>query len=880
MYCKSSTRKSRALKPTKGPLRGNLLPASVAGNCAAEIFLRVAIVILFGLTGFSQSTPPSANIENRVNSILGQMTLEEKIDLLGGVDDFFVRGVPRLNVPRLKMADGPLGVRNYGPATTMAGGIALAATWNPDLAERVGTEIGRDARAKGVHFLLGPGVNIYRAPMNGRNFEYFGEDPFLASRIAVGYIKGVQSQGVSATVKHFLGNNSEFDRHNVDSVIDERTLHEIYLPVFEAAVKEAHVGAIMDSYNLTNGLHMTQNGHLNRDLVKKEWGFNGIIMSDWTSTYDAIAAANSGLDLEMPSGKFLNRENLLPAIEQNKISVATIDDKVRRILRLAAQFGWLDRDQIDVSIPRYNRQGREVALQASRESMVLLKNEGLLLPLRKASVKSVAVIGPDSYPAVPDGGGSARVQPFTAVSFLEGMSNYLGPAIPVYYSRGVPALSEMAEATNFSTAATNGQPGLRVEYFESEDLEGMPLVSRVEKHVDFGPGHVFPEHTHSDRWIGYYVPQRPGVYDVFVESTGEDGGFYRLYVDGQLVFDNWQVNTAVMNYSSLQLETNTHKFVLEHHGRSGWLGTKLKLGIIAHDRVVDQQARMLAAKADVVIVAVGFDPETESEGADRTFRLPPGQEQLIQEMEAANKNVVVVITSGGAVDMRSFVDHVPAILQAWYPGQEGGTALAEILFGDVNPSGRLPVSFERQWEDNPVHDSYYPAAGTKRVVYKEGVFLGYRGYAHNGKKPLFPFGYGLSYTSFAYSNLSVAPGVTKGGSNNYWWSEIAFDVTNTGQREGAEVAQVYIADKHSKVERPPVELKGFVKVNLKAGEKRRVTLMLDKRALSYYDAGSRQWRSDPGDFQVLIGSSSENIQLRGWLTLAESATAANQSSLH
>src|SRR5438132_4858392 len=252
--------------------------------------------------GAAQTPASNAEVESRAESLLRQMTLEEKIDLLGGVDGFFTRGLPRLGIPRLKMADGPIGVRNFGPATTMAGGIALTATWDPALAERVGTEIGRDALAKGVHFLLGPGVNIYRAPMNGRNFEYFGEDPWLASRIAVGYIKGVQSQSVSATVKHFMGNNSEFDRHHTDSVIDERTMREIYLPVFEAAVKEASVGAIMDSYNLANGVHLTQNGYLNTDVAKNEWGFRGIIMSDWTSTYDGIAAANGGLDLEMPSG--------------------------------------------------------------------------------------------------------------------------------------------------------------------------------------------------------------------------------------------------------------------------------------------------------------------------------------------------------------------------------------------------------------------------------------------------------------------------------------------------------------------------------------------------------------------------------------------------
>src|SRR2546428_5597313 len=309
-----------------------------------KILSTILIVPLIGTLALidmkAQSLAPmNRDTENKVESILKQMTLEEKIDLLGGTEGFFIRDVPRLKLPRLKMADGPIGVRNFGPATAMAGGIALAATWNPTLAERVGAEIGRDARAKGVHFLLGPGVNIYRAPMNGRNFEYFGEDPFLASRIAVGYIKGVQSQGVSATIKHFMGNNSEFDRHNTDSVIDERTMREIYLPAFEAAVKEAHVGAIMDAYNLTNGAHMTESRHLNTDVLKKEWGFDGIMMSDWTSTYDAIAAANGGLDLEKPPGVFFNPNNFEPAIPQGKGSVATNDYKIKRLLGTAVRFG-------------------------------------------------------------------------------------------------------------------------------------------------------------------------------------------------------------------------------------------------------------------------------------------------------------------------------------------------------------------------------------------------------------------------------------------------------------------------------------------------------------------------------------------------------------
>src|SRR2546427_4284909 len=307
--------------------------------------------VLFSLFGFllavapiaaqTSATQSTTQIEQRVDSILSRMTLQQKIDMLGGVDDFYIRDFPDLNLPRLKMADGPLGVRNYGPATTMAGGISLAATWDPELAERVGAEIGHDARARGVHFMLGPGVNIYRAPMNGRNFEYFGEDPFLASRIAVGYIEGMQSQGVSATIKHFMGNNSEFDRHNTDSIIDERTMREIYLPMFEAAVKEADVCAIMDSYNLTNGAHMTQNGYLNTDVAKKEWGFRGIIMSDWTSTYDGIAAANGGLDLEMPSGGFINRKKLETPVQQSKISVLTVYDKNMRNLPTSVRVGWV-----------------------------------------------------------------------------------------------------------------------------------------------------------------------------------------------------------------------------------------------------------------------------------------------------------------------------------------------------------------------------------------------------------------------------------------------------------------------------------------------------------------------------------------------------------
>jgi len=821
-----------------------------------------------------------------VESILSQMTLEEKVDSVSGVDGFYVRGIPRLGVPRFRMADGPLGVRNFGPATAMAAGINLAATWDPALAERVGVQIGRDARAKGVHFLLGPGLNIYRAPLNGRNFEYMGEDPYLASRIAVGYIRGVQSQGVSATAKHFMANNSEFDRHSTDSVIDERTMREIYLPVFEAAVKEAHVGAVMNSYNLVNGSHLTQNRFLDSEILKKDWGFEGVLMSDWGSTYDGVAAANAGLDLEMPSGAFMNRAALLPAIQDGRVSVATIDDKVRRILRLAVKLHWLDRDQADATIPRYNVEGRRAALDAAREGIVLLKNDARLLPLDRHTIKSIAVIGPDAYPAVPVGGGSAGVRPFAAVSFLEGIANELGPGVSTYYHRGIPELSELAQNTNFTTAETGGSPGLLAEYFPNENLQGDPVVRRTDMHINFGAvsnaelGFIpatYAAGASSARWTGYYSAPSAGAYDLFVQSTGEAGGYYRVSVDSKLLLDNWTEARALVGFATTTLDAGMHKVVVEHHGRPSFLGTRFRFGIVRQGSYVDPAAEKMASTADAVVVAVGFSPETESEGADRTFRLPPGQDELIQRMAAANKRTIVVVTSGGAVDMNGWIDRVPALLEAWYPGQEGGTALAQILFGDANPSGRLPVTFERRWEDNPVHDSYYPDAGSKRVEYKEGVFVGYRGYEHNAVKPLFPFGYGLSYTTFKYQNLATRPANQAGlatAPDSPPLYEVSFDVTNTGNRDGADVAEVYVGEGHPRVPRPAKELKGFARVSLRPGATQRVKVLLGSRAFSYYDADAHMWVMDPGGFTVYVGESVDQIRLKGTITLPPSTAAA------
>ena len=821
------------------------------------------ILLLSVLAAWAQAPVPlNPSIEARADAMLKQLTLEEKIDLIGGVNDFYIREIKHAGIPALKMSDGPVGVRNYGPATTF-GGMGLAATWDLDLANRIGANIGKDARARGVHFMLGPGVNISRAPLTGRNFEYFGEDPFLASRTAAAYIKGMQEQGVSATIKHYMGNNQEFLRHDADSLIDERTMHEIYLPTFELAVKDAHVGAIMDSYNLINGQHATQNSYLNIDVLRKQWGFDGILMSDWDATYDGVAAANGGLDLEMPSGKFMNRANLLPAIKAGKVTESTIDEKVRHILQTAIRFGWLDRDQTDLSIPILNMDGRKIALEAARSGMVLLKNDGNLLPLDKTKIKSVAVIGPNAYPTPVVGGGSAGVRPFTAISSLEGIAQYLGDNARVYYDRGIPSFSDMADSTNFSQDSGAKQPGLKLEVFNNPTLSGKTASSRTEQHIntDRSLGDGVNVNEVSARWSGYFTPTTPGDHVIFVQGPGEEGG-YRFFLDDKPVIDNWQWAKEKVAEVRVPIAAGAHKVRFEYFAHWSWGGPTVKAGIIRPETMISDAAKKLASSSDVVVLAVGFDPDSETEGADRTFLLPPAQDELLNQIAATNKNTIVAITSGGAVDMTSWIDHVPAIYETWYAGEQGGTALAQLLFGDYSPSGKLPVSFERHWEDNPAYASYYPKTGDRKVSYTEGIFEGYRYYDKSQTKPLFPFGYGLSYTTFAYKNLSVTPTSVSGDQP----VTVSFDVTNTGSRAGAEVAEVYVAQPNSRIPRPIKELKGFTKVLLNPGETRNVTVTLDRRAFSYYDAKIHDWAADSGEFNVIVGSSSAKAELTSKLT--------------
>jgi beta-glucosidase len=820
-------------------------------------FLLLGAAQVTGQTPNDQGPQPiTPAMEQKVDAMVQKLTLEQKLALIGGEDSMFIRAEPSIGFPRLKMSDGPMGVRTWGPSTAYAAGIGLAASWDRSLAKQVGVGLGEDARARNVNFLLGPGVDIYRAPMNGRNFEYFGEDPFLAGQIAVSYIDGVQSQGVSATVKHYDANNSEYDRQRSNSVIDERTLREIYLPAFEAAVKQGHVGAVMDSYNLINGEHATQNAYLNIQVLRKDWGFRGILMSDWGAAHDAIGVANGGLDLEMPSGEYMNAENLLPAIKNGQVTVATINEKVRHILQTAIRFGFLNRDQLDPRISLYNHHGNAIALQSAEEGAVLLKNEGHLLPLDRHAIHTIAVLGPDAYPAVPGAGGSSHVDAFAPVSFMTGLSDALYPRIKVLWNSGIVSPEDVFKNMAWCTDATCKTPGLnRDEYILSASER---LLSTVDKTVDHQASSWMSEEIDKPRrvlWNGYFIPKTSGVYTVLV--NGGWGDHYAVEIGGKPVMADSTQKGGLTQWASVTLQAGRPvQVIFNYFPRRP--DNKPSLGIIAEDKLVKPEALQLAKMADVVVLSVGFDPATESEGFDRTYQLPCGQEKLIREVAAANPRTIVVLTSGGSVATQDWIDQVPAFLQTWYGGQQAGTALTKILFGEVDPSGKLPISWAKTVEENPTYNHYYEQPGTRNIDYSQGVFIGYRYFETSAVKPLFPFGFGLSYTTFTFSNLSVSPQTASSTGP----IQVAFDVKNAGTVAGAEVAQIYVGDPSATVKRPKMELKGFSRVMLQPGEVRHVTATLDKRSLAYWDANTHAWKVDPGKFVVYVGDSSENVPLQ------------------
>jgi len=816
--------------------------------------------------------PGSPAIEAKAQAMVAKLSLEQKIELLGGIDSMYTHPMPAIDLPRFKMSDASVGVRTWGPTTAYAGGVALAATWDTDFARKLGEGLGKDARARNVNFLLGPGVNIARSPIGGRNFEYLSEDPYLNATIVVPFIEGVQSQGVIATVKHYALNNQEFNRHNASADVDERTMREIYLPAFEAAVVKGHVDAVMNSYNQINGVHATQSEFLNQKVLKGEWGFKGVLMSDWDATYDGVAAANNGLDLEMPSPKFMNAKNLIPAVRSGQVKESTIDDKVLRLIRNELRYGFTNRPQFDPADSTYSVAGRAIALQGALESITLLKNEGRLLPLDPAKVKTIAIIGPDAWPAVVGGGGSSEATPFESVSILTGVASFLGPDAHVLYSRGLPELMDVFRRTQWAG-------GVKVETFPSRDFTGTPATGNRRTVADWKPNEWLPADPtpRSIRYTASIKAGQGGKYLLIAAASGEDT--FKIVADGKQVLDQVHAEGQVPKYATLDLAAG-QTVNLQADYLPYAAGTRFGFGFVYEPDLVSVEAKQYASLADVVVLAIGFNPPTEGEGHDRTFTLPWGQDALVESIAAANPHTIVTLTGGGAMDTHRWLDKVPALLHTWYPGQEGGTAVAEVIFGKHNPEGKLPVSFDRSWEENPSQPYYYgaPSANTtlhtvgengkpldytiEHIQYGDKLMVGYRYWTTTGKHPLFPFGLGLSYTSFSFANLQ-APATAASGST----VPVSFDVTNTGSVAGAEVAQLYLSDPSAKAARPERELKGFEKVRLAPGETKHVTLNLDARAFSYWDEVAHKWTVDPGKFVILVGDSSENTPLHADVTV-------------
>jgi beta-glucosidase len=835
-------------------------------------FVMLALVLTLVCDGESSRAlaqapaPDSPAIEARARSMVAKLTLEQKIELLGGVDNMYTRPMSSIGLPRLKMSDASVGVRTWGPTTAYAGGVALAASWDRDLAREIGRSLGRDARARNVNFLLGPGVNIARSPVAGRNFEYLSEDPYLNAALVVPYIDGLQSEGVVATVKHFALNNQEFNRHNASADVDERTMREIYLPAFEAAVTKGHADAVMNSYNLINGVHATQNEFLNLKLLKGEWGFQGILMSDWTSTYDGVAAANNGLDLEMPNPRFMNVGNLLPAVKDGRVTESTIDDKVLRLIRTELRYGFSDRPQFDPSDSTYSVADRAVALRGALESITLLKNEGNLLPLDPAKVKTIAILGPDAWPAVSGGGGSSEATAFDPVSLVTGVANLLGPDVHVLYNRGLPAINDVFRNTRW-----DGE--VKAEVFPSADFTGTPQTGSRRSVADWKQGQWEPADTsaRSIRYTAAFQAGSAGKYLLLAAASGEDS--FKVLVDGKEILRQAQSEGQVPEYTSLDLSAG-QRLRVEADYLPHAAGSRFGFGLAYESDLVSAEAKQFASLADVVLLAVGFDPATEGEGHDRSFTLPWGQDALVEAVAAANPHTVVALTGGGGMDVSRWLDKVPALLHLYYPGQQGGQAAAEVLFGKHDPEGRLPVSFDRSWQDNPSYHWYYGVPGgqttlstigengrpenytIEHIKYGDKLMVGYRYWTTTGKHPLFPFGFGLSYTTFRFSNLEAPAQAAVGAT-----VPVSFDVTNTGDRQGAEVAQLYVSDPSAKVDRPERELKGFEKVQLNPGETKHVTLELDARSFSYWDESAHKWTVDPGRFVLRVGDSSEDTPL-------------------
>jgi beta-glucosidase len=800
---------------------------------------------------------------SRIDDLVSQMTLEEKISMLAGADVWHSVPVPRLNIPQFKTTDGPNGARGAWGSTTSPSvatpvGIALGATWNPELVEKVGNVLADELEAKSAHILLAPTVNIHRTPIAGRNFECYSEDPFLSGMLASAYIKGIQEKGKGACIKHFVANDQEFERFSMSSEVDERTLREIYLEPFRIAILNSNPWAVMSSYNRINGTYACENDHTLLDILKGEWGFKGIVMSDWFGTYDKDVP-NSGLDLEMPgTARWMSEEMVKRALDDGPLTEEMLNDKIRRLLGVLEKAGLFDRPELKPERGEDKPQHRKIMREAAREAIVLLKNDGTL-PLKK--VKSIAVIGPYASIAQILGGGSSSITPHYAVSPFEGIKNRAAQSeIKVESAPGCHIYKTLPAPAPETLSTADGRTGLNITIFNGTEFSGDSVYQEVTPRVQHGWFDKSVPHADQEcfslRMEGFFTPKESGIHTLALNGVG----WSKLYLDGKLLIDHSRDSDMGQELTKeIKLKGGkSYPIKVEYY----WKGNPRWRSVgIGHrppqskDLIGD--AIKLAKKSDVVVLVASLNSEWETEGADRVdMRLPGAQNELIERVAKANKNTIVVLNVGSPVEM-PWIDKVPAVLQLWYDSQEQGNALADIIFGDENPSGKLPTTFPVRLEDNPAYINYPGEDG--KVRYGEGIFVGYRYYDKKKLEPLFPFGHGLSYTTFKYSNMrigakSITPNETL---------KVKVDVTNTGKVTGKEIVQLYVRDVKSTFARPEKELKAFEKVELKPKQTKTMTFTLNREAFWYFDVVKNTWSVEPGEFEILVGASSRDIRLSG-----------------
>ena len=792
-------------------------------------------------------------LDQRVEALVSQLSLREKVALLSGLDIWRTVPVERVGIPSITMTDGPHGVRAnrdeaarpVGPTTAFPTGVSMASTWNPDLIEKAAVALAEETRAMGCEVLLGPCVNIVRHPLAGRNFEAYAEDPYLAGRIGVAWVKGMQSQGVAASLKHFACNNQEIERFRGNSVVDKRTLREIYLPQFETVVKEAKPWTVMCSYNRINGTYASQHNTLLNDILRGEWGFDGLVVSDWQANHAIFESVQGGLDLEMPGPAKYYSRLLEDAVNIWQIEESTIDDAVRRVLTLIIRTGKLDGKQTVGSVNTIEH--RQLARDVAAEAMVLLKNDNAVLPIKSGVIETIAAIGPSTLGWQISGGGSSRVEPSQVIDPLSALKAKIGDQIEIVYTEGCDNYVELPTMRG----------DFKAEFFNNPTLTGEPAATRIDLALNQGwwfatPASAVTSMQYSARWSKTINVAQTGRYGFGVGSSCDA----QVIIDGRVIVASGQPEVLI------NLEAGKdYDFKVEMKKADDLVFGQVRVGMAYRpdpdNRI--QQAAELAARSDVAIIYAGYPENFETEGVDRPhMELTGAQNELIAAVAAANPKTIVVLNVGSPVAM-PWANDVAAIVLAYYPGMDGAISLTNILCGEVNPSGKLTVTYPQALKDTPAFNNY---PGARNVIYGEGIFVGYRHYDYREIEPLFPFGHGLSYTTFQYSEWTM-PEVMKRGEA----AKVYMKVKNTGAVAGKEVVQLYVSDKQASLQRPVKELKGFAKVALQPGEEKTVTFELNERALAYFDPDQKAWVAEPGEFEVLIGSSSRDIRVKAKFTL-------------